>query len=122
MSLAEVRIESRLLELHRCPRALALQPLSEATVTRLGRAGRHRVRDVVLVHPPDRRAGRDLEVAGTELERSDLDRRLRRRRRGETCEDQHDREADPDSSSIAQYYGRGGGFGWLRTRAGRTSV
>src|SRR5215470_630465 len=122
MSLAKVPIESRLLELDRRRRALAFQPLSEATVTRLGRAGRHRVGDVVLVRPPDRRAGLDLEVAGTKLKRSDLDGRLRRRRRGETCEDQHDREAHPDSSSIALYYGRGGGFGWLRTRAGRTSV
>src|SRR5262245_46468217 len=105
MPLAEVRIEPGILELDRRHRAFAVEPLSEAAVTRLGCAGRHRVGDVVLVRPPDLRAGLDLEVAGAELERSDLDRRLGRCRRGEPCEDQHDREAHPHSSSIAMYYG-----------------
>src|SRR5919109_3470327 len=73
MPLAEVRVHTGLAELDGRGCALSLEPLAEVAITRVWCAGRHRVRDVVLVGPRDLRAGLDREAARAKLEHPDLD-------------------------------------------------
>ena len=91
MLLAEVWIDPGVLELDSRRGALAVEPSIEATLALVGRAGRHGVRDVVLVGPGHGCAGLHFELAGPKLKHAHADLGLRRGRGGEACDAQHDR-------------------------------